>query len=277
MRRFWPDATLARWAIKLASQPAVVAGQAAKLSADLANIAAGGSEIAPDRRDRRFADPAWTSNPLLKRTVQTYLALGGTAEGLLADAALDWRDNTRLKFVLTNLIAASAPSNNPFLSPDAWKAAIDTRRPEPRPRSARLCVRHVLNPAHPDHGGARRVHHRQGHRGDAGLGGGPDGRLRTHPVQAEHADRAPVPAAHGPADDQQVLHHRSGARPQHARVLRRAGIPGVRDLLAEPRPVRAGLGCEHLRRGHRGRDADGPGNHASPPRSTSSACAPAAS
>ena len=126
MRRFWPDVTLARWAVKLASQPAVVAGQAAKLSADLASIAAGGSEIAPDRRDRRFADPAWTSNPLLKRTVQTYLALGGTAETLLADASLDWRDNTRLKFVLTNLIAASAPSNNPFLSPDAWKAAIDT-------------------------------------------------------------------------------------------------------------------------------------------------------
>ncbi len=126
MRRFWPDVTLARWAIKLASQPAVVAGQAAKLSADLANIAAGGSEIAPERRDRRFADPAWMSNPLLKRTVQTYLALGGTAETLLADASLDWRDNTRLRFVLVNLIAASAPSNNPFLSPDAWKAAIDT-------------------------------------------------------------------------------------------------------------------------------------------------------
>ena len=45
MRRFWPDPTLARWALKLASQPAVVAGQAAKLSADLANIAAGGSEM----------------------------------------------------------------------------------------------------------------------------------------------------------------------------------------------------------------------------------------
>ena len=139
MRRFWPDVTLARWAVKLASQPAVVAGQAAKLSADLANIAAGGSEIAPDRRDRRFADPAWKSNPLLKRTVQTYLALGGTAETLLDDAALDWRDNTRLKFVLMNLIAASAPSNNPFLSPDAWKAAIDTGGMSLVRGAARLC------------------------------------------------------------------------------------------------------------------------------------------
>ena len=50
-------------------------------------------------------------NPLLKRTVQTYLAVGKTAEDLLADAELDWRDNERLKFVLTNLIAAAAPSN----------------------------------------------------------------------------------------------------------------------------------------------------------------------
>ena len=28
--------------------------------------------------------------------------------------------------MLTNLIAASAPSNNPILSPAAWKAYIDT-------------------------------------------------------------------------------------------------------------------------------------------------------
>jgi len=58
--------------------------------------------------------------------MQAYLALGKTAEDLLADAELGWRDNTRLKFVLTNLIAASAPSNNPYLNPAARKAAIDT-------------------------------------------------------------------------------------------------------------------------------------------------------
>ncbi len=86
----------------------------------------GSSAIAPARRDRRFADPAWSENPLLKRTVQAYLAIGGTAEELLADAEMDWRDNTRLKFVMTNLIAASAPSNYPLISPAAWKAFIDT-------------------------------------------------------------------------------------------------------------------------------------------------------
>ena len=126
LRRFLPDASLARWAATLASNPAAVARRGAQLSTDLAGIAVGSSEIAPHRRDRRFSDPAWTSNPVLKRWVQTYLALSQTTEGLLADAELDWRDNTRLKFMLTNLIAASAPSNNPFLSPAAWKAAIDS-------------------------------------------------------------------------------------------------------------------------------------------------------
>ena len=58
--------------------------------------------------------------------MQTYLALGRSAEDLLGDAELGWRDNTRLKFVLANLIAASAPSNNPYLNPAAGKAFIDT-------------------------------------------------------------------------------------------------------------------------------------------------------
>ena len=44
----------------------------------------------------------------------------------MAGAELGWRDDTRLRFLLANLIAAAAPSNNPLLSPVAWKALIDT-------------------------------------------------------------------------------------------------------------------------------------------------------
>ena len=126
VRRFWPESSMVRYAARLASRPRTVTRRAGRLAAELAGIAKGSSPIAPQRRDRRFSDPAWNTNPLLKRTVQAYLALGWSAEDLLADAELGWRDNTRLKFVLTNLIAASAPSNNPYLSPAAWKAAIDT-------------------------------------------------------------------------------------------------------------------------------------------------------
>jgi polyhydroxyalkanoate synthase len=126
VRRFWPESSMVRYTARLAGRPRTVAGRAGQLATELAGIAKGSSPIAPQRRDHRFSDGAWSGNPLLRRTMQTYLALAKTSEDLLADAELDWRDNTRLKFVLTNLIAASAPSNNPYLSPDAWKAAIDT-------------------------------------------------------------------------------------------------------------------------------------------------------
>ena len=126
LRRLRPDTSMARYAARLISRPGTAARRAGKLAADLAGIAAGSSVIAPQPRDRRFSDPAWNENPLLKRAVQTYLAVGRSAEELLADAGLGWRDNERLKWVLTNLIAAAAPSNYPLISPVAWKAFIDT-------------------------------------------------------------------------------------------------------------------------------------------------------
>jgi polyhydroxyalkanoate synthase subunit PhaC len=125
-RRFRPDAASLRFAVGLARRPRTVAGRAASLAAELGRVAAGRSAVTPGRRDRRFADPAWTRNPVLSRTVQAYLACAGTAEMLLADAGLDWRDGERMRFVLTNLIDAAAPSNNPLISPVAWKAVIDS-------------------------------------------------------------------------------------------------------------------------------------------------------
>jgi polyhydroxyalkanoate synthase len=110
----------------LARRPRLVGRQAARLGTELARITAGASALAAAPRDRRFADPAWTDNPWLRRSVQAYLAAAGSAEALLDGAELDWRDDTRLKFGLSNLIAAAAPSNNPLLSPVGWKSVIDT-------------------------------------------------------------------------------------------------------------------------------------------------------
>jgi len=126
LRRFLPNSSTVRFALSLARRPGTVARRGASLAGDLASIAAGRSAIAPGRKDRRFADPAWSSNPLLARAVQAYLAGAGTIESLLADAELDWRDNERMRFVLSNLIDAAAPSNNPLISPVAWKALIDS-------------------------------------------------------------------------------------------------------------------------------------------------------
>src|SRR5262249_23808373 len=95
--------------------------------------------LARGARDRRFADPAWTANPVLRRLVQAYIAAGAVAVALVDDANLGWRDTERVGVVVRNLVDAAAPSNNPLVSPEAWKAIIDSggvrgaRRRPPRP------------------------------------------------------------------------------------------------------------------------------------------------
>jgi polyhydroxyalkanoate synthase subunit PhaC len=126
LRRFAPGGYLGRTGLRLARRPRTVARRTADLLGELSSIAAGRSATAADRRDRRFADQAWTQNPFLRRIVQAYLAGGEYATGLLGDARLDGADAERARFLVSNIVDALAPSNNPVLSPAAWKAAIDT-------------------------------------------------------------------------------------------------------------------------------------------------------
>ena len=125
-RRLFPGRSALKFAWALAGQPGLVASRAGGLAAELARVAGGGSALAPGAKDRRFADPAWSANPVLRRVVQAYLATGSTALGLVEDVPLDWRDAQRMRFAVSNLIDALAPSNSPLLSPEAWKAAIDS-------------------------------------------------------------------------------------------------------------------------------------------------------
>jgi polyhydroxyalkanoate synthase subunit PhaC len=126
LRRANPGGSGLRLAAALASRPRLVAGRGAGLLGELARITVGHSQVQPARRDRRFADPGWAGNPLLRRAMQAYLATAQSAEGVVAEAGLNEADSERVGFVLTNLIDALAPSNNPLLNPAAAKAAIDT-------------------------------------------------------------------------------------------------------------------------------------------------------
>jgi polyhydroxyalkanoate synthase subunit PhaC len=126
LRRVNPGGSGLRLAAALATRPRLVAGRGRQLAGELARIAVGTSQVQPSRRDRRFADPGWAGNPLLRRAMQAYLAASVTAEGVVADAGLDWADSERVGFALTNLVDALSPSNNPLLNPAAVKAAVDT-------------------------------------------------------------------------------------------------------------------------------------------------------
>jgi poly[(R)-3-hydroxyalkanoate] polymerase subunit PhaC len=125
-RMLRPDSSVLRLGTALARRPGLTTREARQLAAELVRISAGRSALAPGRRDRRFADPAWQGNPLLRRLVQAYLATAASAEALVDGADLGWRDDTRVRFLLANLVAAVAPSNNPLLNPAAWKELIDS-------------------------------------------------------------------------------------------------------------------------------------------------------
>ncbi|HJX43923.1 MAG TPA: alpha/beta fold hydrolase, partial [Geodermatophilus sp.] len=110
----------------LARRPEVVTRRGGELVREVGKIAVGRSEIAPSPKDRRFTDPAWSGNPLFKRTMQAHIAAAQAAAGLVEDIDLDWQDDERIRFALTNVVDALAPSNVPFLNPLALKAVIDT-------------------------------------------------------------------------------------------------------------------------------------------------------
>ena len=123
------------------------------------------------------------------------------------------------------------------------------RRAQPDPRRAQLRARHAQAAAHPRDG--RHVGVRGGGEpgGHARRGRAAHGRVRAHPVRGADVEGARAAAARHAADDQQVLHHRPGAGPQHDRVRAQAGPARVRDLLAQPRRAPRRLGLRHLRAG----------------------------
>jgi polyhydroxyalkanoate synthase len=126
VRRFAPDGSTARFVLGLARRPVTTARRLGSLGSETLRIVVGTSTYAPSGRDRRFTDPAWTQNPLLRRLVQGYLASGRTLDQLVTDAELGWRDEQRVRFLVENVLGAGAPSNIPLLNPASAKSAIDT-------------------------------------------------------------------------------------------------------------------------------------------------------
>lgn len=124
--RMLPDSSWGRFAGNLARRPSRVADRIGTLGREIASITKGDSERAPAKADKRFSDPAWQNNPLMKRSMQAYLATSETVDGLLDDAELSWRDAERLRFVRDVVMETIAPSNNPLISPLGWKALVDT-------------------------------------------------------------------------------------------------------------------------------------------------------
>jgi class II poly(R)-hydroxyalkanoic acid synthase len=126
VQRWLPGRAVAKVGAKLATRPHKVAQRGLGLSAELAKVAVGRSEVEPPKGDRRWKDPAWMGNPLFRRLAQAYLAAGKAADGVVQDADADWESERRIRFAVENVVAALSPTNFPATNPTVLKAALDT-------------------------------------------------------------------------------------------------------------------------------------------------------
>jgi len=190
--RMLPDATWARFAGNLAQHPGAVADRVGTLTRELGDIAVGKSHRVPARADKRFADLAWTENPLLHRIMQAYLAGSEVAEGLLADAELDWRDRRRCSSSSITSSRAWRPATTAD-QPAGLEGADRYRRPERGAGLESLCPGHAFEAAGAGDDRARRLRggrdrgHHQRSGGVADLG------VRTDPVRPADTQVQKIP------------------------------------------------------------------------------------
>jgi len=110
------------------SQGTTVAREASRLGVELTRIAWGLSDVAPAKGDRRFTDPAWTSNPVFRMVQQTYLACAQALDrivGELGEGASGTRAE-QARFAANIVTSAAAPTNFLMSNPAAIKRAFDT-------------------------------------------------------------------------------------------------------------------------------------------------------
>lgn len=93
---------------------------------DAVKIMTGKSDLAPDPKDKRFMDPAWTFNPFFKAGAQYYLAVQKGIKGWIDELDLDALERDRANFVSQMVIDALSPTNSLIGNPTAQKRLVDS-------------------------------------------------------------------------------------------------------------------------------------------------------
>jgi polyhydroxyalkanoate synthase subunit PhaC len=109
-----------------ARHPLAVLRTMPDLDRELVKISVGRSQVAPEKGDKRFDDPAWQQNPLFRATMQTYLTWGSAMERYIDNLGLPGMATERLRFGVVLLREAMAPTNFFAANPAAVKRCYDT-------------------------------------------------------------------------------------------------------------------------------------------------------
>lgn len=78
-------------------------------------------------RDKRFADAAWSANPMAAFAAANYLLHSRALIGLADAVEADEKTRARVRFAVEQWLAAAAPSNFLALNAEAQKKAIETK------------------------------------------------------------------------------------------------------------------------------------------------------
>ena len=147
--------------LSVVAQPGPLAQEAAQLSRDTLRVVRGSHEITPSPKDKRFADPAWATNPVYRRLAQEYLILGRAMTRLVDEfeaSGADWREVEQARFIINAVTSALAPTNSLIGNPAALKRAIESGG-----RSLARGLGHWLSDVRHDEqhafpGGSKRIH-----------------------------------------------------------------------------------------------------------------------
>src|SRR5215216_1581477 len=81
---------------------------------------------APDPKDRRFADPEWSSNQFFDFLKQAYLLTTRWADHLVKDAEVDARTRHKAEFYVRQIANAISPSNFVLTNPELLRTTLSS-------------------------------------------------------------------------------------------------------------------------------------------------------
>jgi len=100
--------------------------QGLDLYQNLFEIGLGTSKISPEKKDWRFQDETWTSNPFYQRLAQAYLAMTEAMEKMIPDE-LSTDDRARAQLATSIVTSTFAPTNTLFGNPAAIARSLETQ------------------------------------------------------------------------------------------------------------------------------------------------------
>jgi len=111
----------------VAAAPVKVANHYGHYLKALSEVAWGTSQVAPDPKDRRFADAAWKENAVYTRLMQAYLATQKELNSFVDSSKLNATEKGKAQFIVSLITDALAPSNFLLGNPVALRKLVDTR------------------------------------------------------------------------------------------------------------------------------------------------------